>query len=98
VLGLTKALAQEVATKGVTVNAICPGYVETDMAEHAISTIIKKTGVSRDQARSFLEQQTPQRRLFQPAEVAFLTAALASPSAAGINGQAINICGGALPF
>jgi 3-hydroxybutyrate dehydrogenase len=98
VLGLTKAAAQDVATKNITINAICPGYVETDMGEKAMSIIMSKTGASKEQARLALEQTTPQKRLFQPEEVAFLTVALASPSAAGINGQAINICGGAVPY
>lgn len=98
VLGLTKALAQEVAHKGITVNAICPGYVETDMGEKAISNIMTKTGGSRDKAMQYLESTTPQKRLFHPDEVAYLTAMLAAPAAKGINGQAINICGGALPF
>ncbi|MEW6731691.1 MAG: 3-oxoacyl-ACP reductase family protein [Acidobacteriota bacterium] len=98
VLGLTKALAQEVAIKGVTVNAICPGYVETDMAENAIKTIGEKTGASPEKAREYLKQTTPQQRLFQPEEVAYLTVTLASEAARGINGQAINICGGALPY
>lgn len=98
VLGLTKSAAQDVATKNITINAICPGYVETDMGERAMNTIISKTGASKEQARLALEQTTPQRRLFQPEEVAFLTLTLASPLAAGINGQAINICGGAVPY
>jgi 3-hydroxybutyrate dehydrogenase len=98
VLGFTKALAQEVATRGITVNAICPGYVETDMAEHAIKTIGEKTGASPEKAKAYLEQTTPQKRLFQPEEVSFLAVMLASNLASGINGQAINICGGTLPF
>ena len=75
-----------------------PGYVETDMAELAIKTIGEKTGANKEQARSYLEQQTPQKRLFQPEEVSFLAVSLAAEEAAGINGQAINICGGTLPF
>ncbi|KAF0247239.1 MAG: oxidoreductase [bacterium] len=98
VLGLTKAAAQDVATKNITINAICPGYVETDMGEKAMSIIMSKTNASKEQARAALEQTTPQKRLFQPEEVAFLAVALASPLAAGINGQAINICGGAIPY
>lgn len=98
VLGMTKALAVEVADRGVTVNAICPGYVETDMARQAIDTIIAKTGASEEKARGFLESQTPQKRLFQVDEVAGMVLYLASDTARGINGQAINICGGALPY
>lgn len=98
VLGMTKALAVEVADRGVTVNAICPGYVETDMARQAIDTIIAKTCASEEKARGFLESQTPQKRLFQVDEVAGMVLYLASDTARGINGQAINICGGALPY
>lgn len=98
VLGMTKALAVEVADRGITVNAICPGYVETDMAQQAVDTIIAKTGASEEKARSFLQSQTPQKRLFQVEEVAGLVLYLASDTARGINGQAINICGGALPY
>lgn len=98
VIGLTRAVAQEVATKGITVNAICPGYVETEMGEQAILTIMEKTKASREAAYGMIAQMSPQRRLFQPEEVAFLVVTLAAPLAAGINGQAINICGGLLPY
>lgn len=98
VLGMTKALAVEVADRGVTVNAICPGYVETDMSQQAVDTIVAKTGTSPEKARGFLQSQTPQKRLFQVDEVAAMVLYLASDTARGINGQAINICGGALPY
>ncbi len=98
VLGMTKALAVEVADRGVTVNAICPGYVETDMSQQAVDTIVAKTGTSPEKARDFLQSQTPQKRLFQVDEVAAMVLYLASDTARGINGQAINICGGALPY
>ena len=68
------------------------------MGEKAMNIIMSKTSASKEQARAALEQTTPQKRLFQPEEVAFLVVALASPLAAGINGQAINICGGAVPY
>lgn len=97
-LGLTRALAQEVATVGITVNAICPGYVETDMAALAIKNIVEKTKVSPEQARTTLGDMNPQKRLFQVDEVAGLILYLATDTARGINGQAINICGGALPY
>ncbi|MCS6886122.1 MAG: SDR family NAD(P)-dependent oxidoreductase [Acidobacteriota bacterium] len=98
VLGLTKALAVEVAERGITVNAVCPGYVETDMAMMAIKTITEKTKLNQQQALEYLRSQTPQKRLFQVDEVAALVVYLCSEAAAGINGQAINICGGALPY
>ncbi|HKR00731.1 MAG TPA: SDR family NAD(P)-dependent oxidoreductase [Pyrinomonadaceae bacterium] len=98
VLGLTRSCAMEVATRGVTVNAICPGYVETEMAEHAISNITNKTGKSETEARAVLEQMSPQRRLITAEEVAALALLLASDEGRGINGQAINVDGGSVMF
>jgi 3-hydroxybutyrate dehydrogenase len=98
VLGLTRSVALEVATKGVTVNAICPGYVETDMTERAVENITAKTGKPADEARAVLEQMSPQRRLVTPEEVAALALLLASEEGRGINGQAINIDGGSVLF
>ncbi|NCT85468.1 MAG: SDR family oxidoreductase [Comamonadaceae bacterium] len=92
VLGLTRALALEVAAKGVTVNAVCPGYTETDIVAHAVDTIVAKTGRSAEQARAELARANPQGRLIRPEEVADTVAWLAS--AAGVNGQAIAVCGG----
>ena len=92
VLGLTRAMALEVATKGVTVNAVCPGYTETDIVANAIDTIIAKTGRTADQARAELAKANPQGRLVQPEEVADTVAWLAN--SAGVNGQAIAVCGG----
>lgn len=94
VIGFTRAIALEVAAKGVTVNAICPGYVETDLASAAIANIVQRTGRTAEQARAVLESMSPQRRLFTAREVAALALFLASDEAAGINGQAINIDGG----
>jgi 3-hydroxybutyrate dehydrogenase len=98
VLGLTRSCALEVAMKGVTVNAICPGYVETEMAEHAIENITAKTGKSASDARAVLEQMSPQQRLITTEEVAALALLLASDEGRGINGQAINIDGGSVLF
>ena len=98
VLGLTRSVALEVATKGVTVNAICPGYVDTDMTERAIENIIAKTGKPADDARAFLEQMSPQQRLITSEEVAALALLLASHDGRGINGQAINVDGGSVLF
>jgi 3-hydroxybutyrate dehydrogenase len=98
VLGLTRAVALEVATKGVTVNAICPGYVDTDMTERAIENITSRTGKSPVEARSLLEQMSPQQRLVTSKEVAALALLLASEEGRGINGQAINVDGGSVLF
>ncbi len=92
VLGLTRALALEVATKGVTVNAVCPGYTETDIVANAVDTIVAKTGRTPEQARAELAKANPQGRLIQPEEVADTVAWLLH--AAGVNGQAIAVCGG----
>lgn len=96
VVGLTRALALEVATKGVTVNAICPGYVETEMAAHAIENITSKTGKTAEEARDILSRMSPQNRLLTAEEVAALAVLLASHEGRGINGQAINIDGGSV--
>ncbi len=98
VLGLTRSVALEVATKGITVNAICPGYVETEMAEQAISNITSKTGKSEQEARDVLNRMSPQNRLVTPEEVAALALLLASEEGRGINGQAINVDGGSVLF
>ncbi len=94
VLGLTRAMAAEVARKGITVNAVCPGYTETEIVQRAVETITAKTGRSADDARAELAAANPQGRLIQPDEVALQVLMLASPMAAGINGQALVIDGG----
>ena len=91
VLGLTRAVALETASRGVTVNAICPGWMNTDMTTRAIERIVEKTGRSADDARQTLERMNPQGRLIEPEEVAAIAAFLASPEAAGINGQDLTI-------
>lgn len=98
VLGLTRSLALEVATKGITVNAICPGYVETDMTTHAVENITAKTGKSGEEARAIIERMSPQNRLVTTEEVAALALLLASDEGRGINGQAINVDGGSVLF
>ena len=94
VVGLTRSAALEVALHGVTVNAICPGYVDTPMTDGSVATIIEKTGMSADDARKKLESMSPQNRIITSEEVAFITLMLAHDDARGINGQAINVDGG----
>jgi NAD(P)-dependent dehydrogenase (short-subunit alcohol dehydrogenase family) len=95
-LGLTRAVAMEVATSGVTVNAICPGYVATDMTRESVRRIQEKTGRSVEEARRSLEAFSPQRRLVEPEEVAALAVLLATDDARGVTGQAWNVDGGAV--
>lgn len=94
VLGLTRSVALEVASKGVTVNAVCPGWVDTPMTDVTVANIAKKAGWPSDRARKFLEEQSPLDRLISPSEVAATVRFLISPAASAINGQAINVCGG----
>ncbi|GAC1427397.1 MAG: SDR family NAD(P)-dependent oxidoreductase [Ktedonobacteraceae bacterium] len=96
VLGLTRALAIEFVSYNITVNAICPGYVDTPMTDNSISNIIARTGMSEAQARETLAKTSPQQRLIEPDEVASLAVFLAQESSKGITGQAINIDGGAV--
>jgi NAD(P)-dependent dehydrogenase (short-subunit alcohol dehydrogenase family) len=98
VLGLTRCLALEVATQGITVNAICPGYVSTEMTAHGIENIVAKTGRSPQDALKVLEKMSPQNRLVTPEEVAAVAVLLASDEGRGINGQAINVDGGTVLF
>jgi NAD(P)-dependent dehydrogenase (short-subunit alcohol dehydrogenase family) len=98
VLGLTRSVALEVATKGVTVNAICPGYVDTDMTTRALERIEVTTGRSAAVALEAIKHQSPQQRLVTPEEVAALALLLASDEGRGINGQAINVDGGTVLY
>ncbi len=98
VLGLTRSAALEVAAKGITVNAICPGYVDTDMTTRGIENITKKAGLSADQAMESIKKMSPQNRIIEPEEVAALALLLATEEGRGINGQAINVDGGSVLF
>jgi NAD(P)-dependent dehydrogenase (short-subunit alcohol dehydrogenase family) len=93
-VGLTRALALEVANRGVTVNAVCPGFTDTDIVADAVATIVRKTGRTADGARAQLAAANPQGRLVQPDEVAHAVAWLCMPGAAAMNGQAIAVAGG----
>jgi 3-hydroxybutyrate dehydrogenase len=95
-LGLTRALALEVAQAGITVNAICPGYVATDLTWESARRIQAKTGRSYEEAVRSLAASSPQRRLIEPEEVAAIAVHLASNEARGVTGQAWNIDGGAV--
>ena len=94
VIGLTRALALEVAQRHVTVNAVCPGFTETALIEDAITNIRKVTGRSAEAAREALTRTNPQGRLIQPAEVAHAVAWLCSPGSESVTGQSIAVAGG----
>jgi len=98
VLGLTRSVALEVAASGVTVNAICPGYVDTEMVSRGVERITTRTGRSAEEALDTLKRMSPQNRLVTPEEVAALALLLASDEGRGINGQGINIDGGTVLF
>ncbi len=98
VLGLTRSVASEVARTGVTVNAVCPGYVDTDMTTRAVENIQARTGRSAGEALEAIQRMSPQQRLVTPEEVAALALLLASHEGRGITGQAINVDGGTVMF
>jgi NAD(P)-dependent dehydrogenase (short-subunit alcohol dehydrogenase family) len=95
-LGLTRAVAAEVAAKGITVNAVCPGYVDTGMTDFSVANISARTGRSSEESRRILERFSPQGRLMTPEEVASMALFLCTEAARGINGQGIVIDGGAV--
>jgi NAD(P)-dependent dehydrogenase (short-subunit alcohol dehydrogenase family) len=94
VLGLTRALALEVARKGITVNAVCPGYTETDLLRESVSNVVAKTGRSEADALAEFAKGNPQQRIVQPQEVADAVRWLCGKGAAAVTGQAISVsCG-----
>lgn len=94
VIGFVRALALETARSGVTVNAVCPGYTDTDLVVESLERIMAKTGRTRDQALEELTKQNPQRRLIDPSEIAQSVLWLCSEGARSVTGQAIAVAGG----
>jgi NAD(P)-dependent dehydrogenase (short-subunit alcohol dehydrogenase family) len=94
VVGLTRALALEYAKKGITVNAVCPGYTETDILRESIANVMAKTGRTEEQARAEFSSGNPQGRIVQPEEVADAVRWLCGDAAASMTGQSIAVGGG----
>jgi NAD(P)-dependent dehydrogenase (short-subunit alcohol dehydrogenase family) len=95
-VGWTRALAIDLARSGVTINALCPGWVHTKMSDEAVARIAATTGRSAEEARATLEAMSPQKRMIEPEEVAYATVMLCADEARGIHGQTIVIDGGAI--
>lgn len=94
VMGIVRSLALEVARGPITVNAICPGFLDTEMTDHSAQVISQKTGRTLEEARATLAALSPQNRLYQPSEVTAAALWLASEAAGGVNGSGISISGG----
>lgn len=94
VVGLTRALAQELGASGVTANALCPGFTDTPLLDRSVANIMEKTGMSKDKALAALVAGNPQKRLIQPDEVAGAALWLCSEAAGSVNGHALALSGG----
>lgn len=94
VIGLTRSVALELAAKGITVNAVCPGYTETDIVRESIERVVAKTGRSVEEARAEFVKSNPQGRLVQPQQVADAVAWLCSEGAGAVTGQSVSVSGG----
>ena len=94
VIGMVRSLALELARKPVTVNALCPGFLDTEMTERSIANIMETTGRTKEEAMAALTRTNPQCRLVQPAEVTAAALFLCGPGSDSMNGQAIAIAGG----
>jgi NAD(P)-dependent dehydrogenase (short-subunit alcohol dehydrogenase family) len=98
VLGLTRALALELVPHNITVNAVCPGYVDSPMTDESVRNIAARTRLTEAEARAALEKTSPQNRLITPQEVAHVVKMLVGEEARGLTGQAINVDGGMVMF
>lgn len=94
VLGLVRSLAQEVARKGITCNAVCPGFVDTEIADEAVRNVMAHLNIDRDAATARLVARNPMRRMIDPAEVVAAVRFLASAEATMVNGHALSVSGG----
>ena len=94
VIGLTRSLSRELTTKGITVNAVCPGYSDTEMARQAIANIVAKTSRTEHEAPAKLTSHNAQKRLIKPSEVANSVAWLCLPGSEAVTGQSVSVSGG----